>query len=181
MNLPNRLTLLRVLLVPLFVAVAYWQVPYGARLAGALFLLAALTEGLDGYLARKRRMVTRLGKIMDPLADKLLVCAALVSLVEMHRLPGWVAMIIIGRELAVTGLRSFLSREGEVLEASLTAKLKTACQVVALAALFWQESPFSWHDPTPANLALMAALLLTLLSGWDYFRRGWAVIKKGGY
>lgn len=181
MNLPNRLTLLRVLLIPLFVAVAYWQVPYGDRLAGVLFLLAALTDGLDGYLARKRRMVTRLGKLMDPLADKLLVCAALISLVEMHRLPGWVALIIIGRELAVTGLRSFLSQEGEVLEASPTAKLKTACQVAATAALFWQEKPFSWQEPTPANLALVAALLLTLLSGWDYFRRGWAVIRKGGF
>lgn len=181
MNLPNRLTLLRILLVPLFMAVAYVKVPYAPYLAGTLFLLAALTDGLDGYLARKRCMVTRLGKLMDPLADKLLVCAALVSLVELHRLPGWVAMIVIGRELAVTGLRSLLIQEGEVLEASLMAKLKTISQVIAVTALFWQDMPFSWHDFTFGNFALITALILTIWSGWDYFRRGWTVIKKGGF
>ncbi|MGB9825290.1 MAG: CDP-diacylglycerol--glycerol-3-phosphate 3-phosphatidyltransferase, partial [Desulfofundulus sp.] len=109
MNLPNRLTLARIFLIPIFLTVVSLQVPYGDYVAAAVFILAASTDGLDGYLARKRQLVTRFGKLMDPLADKLLVSSALISLVELHRLPGWVSMIIIGREFAITGLRSLMA------------------------------------------------------------------------
>ncbi|RKO66451.1 CDP-diacylglycerol--glycerol-3-phosphate 3-phosphatidyltransferase [Desulfofundulus salinus] len=181
MNLPNRLTLARIFLVPIFLTVVSLQVPYGDYVAAAVFILAASTDGLDGYLARKRQLVTRLGKLMDPLADKLLVSSALISLVELHRLPGWVAMIIIGREFAVTGLRSLIAAEGTVLGASILGKLKTITQIVAIVALLLQDSPFSVARLTPGNLAMWIAIAFTIWSGLDYLNRGWAVLKKGGF
>ncbi|HHW44571.1 CDP-diacylglycerol--glycerol-3-phosphate 3-phosphatidyltransferase [Desulfofundulus thermobenzoicus] len=180
MNLPNRLTMARIFLIPIFLTVVSLRVPYGDYIAAAVFILAASTDGLDGYIARKHHQITRLGKLMDPLADKLLISAALISLVEMHRLPGWVAMIIIGREFAVTGLRSIMAAEGTVIAASILGKLKTVTQIVAIAALFLQEFPFDASRITLGNLAMGLAVVFTLWSGLDYFNRGWTVLKKGG-
>lgn len=181
MNLPNRLTLARIFLIPIFLTVVSLHVPLGDYIAAAVFILAASTDGLDGYIARKHRLVTRLGKLMDPLADKLLVSAALISLVELHRLPGWVAMIIIGREFAVTGLRSLLAAEGIVLAASRQGKIKTVTQIVAIAALFLQNEPFNAARLSVGNLAMYAAVFFTIWSGLEYFSQGWAVLKKGGF
>lgn len=177
MNLPNRLTLVRIFLIPVFVAVVTLRVPYGDYIAAAIFILAASTDGLDGYIARKRKLVTNLGKLMDPLADKLLVSSALIVLTELHRLPSWVTLIIIGREFAVTGLRALAVADGEIIAAGWLGKVKTLTQIIAIVALFFVgKLPY-----LPVYTAVALAVFFTLWSGLDYFRRSWSVIKKDGF
>ena len=175
MNLPNRLTMVRIFLIPVFVAAVTLKIPHGDYIAASIFILAASTDGLDGYIARKRKMITTLGKIMDPLADKLLVTAALLVLVELHRMPSWVALIIIGREFAVTGLRVMAAAEGNIISAGQLGKVKTVTQIVAMVALFIKDSPIML-----GYTALAVAVFFTVWSGWDYFYRSWQVIKKDG-
>ena len=115
LNLPNALTLLRILAVPVIVVALLGETPNGDALAAGVFALAAMTDGLDGYIARRRQDVTTFGKLMDPLADKLLIVAALVSLVSLNRLAAWIAMVIIAREIAVTGLRAVAVEQGVVI------------------------------------------------------------------
>jgi CDP-diacylglycerol--glycerol-3-phosphate 3-phosphatidyltransferase len=163
-NLPNVLTLLRILAVPVIVVALLGETPNGDALAAGVFALAALTDGLDGYMARRRDDVTVFGKLMDPLADKLLIVAALVSLVSLDRLAGWVAMVIIARELAVTGLRAVAVEQGVVISASWLGKVKTILQVGAVFALIiWNPSP------TPVDVLVYLAVAATVLSGADYF------------
>ncbi len=147
-NIPNALTMLRIVAVPVIVVALLDETPNGDVIAAALFALAALTDGLDGYIARRRSQVTTFGKLMDPLADKLLVVAALIALVSLDRLAAWVAMVIIARELAVTGLRSLAAERGVVIAASWMGKVKTALQVAAITALI------IW-DPTPVAVDLL--------------------------
>src|SRR5437763_8198678 len=135
LNVPNVLTLVRIVAVPVLVVALLGAIPGGDALAAAVFALAAVTDGLDGYIARSRGSVTTFGKLMDPLADKLLIVAALVSLVSLDRLEAWVAMVIISRELAVTGLRSIAAERGVVISASWLGKAKTELQVAAVLAL----------------------------------------------
>src|SRR3954467_10284434 len=123
------------MLVPVLVVALLGNTPVGDVLAAVVFALASLTDFVDGYLARQREEITTFGKLMDPLADKLLIVAALISLVSLHRLPAWVAMVIITRELAVTGLRSLAAERGVVIAASWLGKVKTALQVAAVFAL----------------------------------------------
>lgn len=181
MNLPNRLTMIRIFLIPIFLVVVSLRVKYGDFIAAAVFILAASTDGLDGYFARKRKQITRLGKLLDPLADKLLVSAALIALVELDRLPAWVAVIIIGREFAVTGLRSIAAAEGIIISASAWGKLKTITQIIAIVALFLQVLPPLFGPISLGEVAMGAAVFFTLWSGVDYFNRCWAVLKKGGF
>lgn len=172
MNLPNKLTLARIVLVPVFMLIAWLRLPYADYLATSVFVLAALTDTLDGYLARRRREVTPFGKLLDPLADKLLVSAALLVLVEGGRLGAWVAMIIIGREFAVTGLRALAASNGVVIAASRLGKLKTVFQVIAIAALLLRDYPFRvWHIPF-GSITMSLAVLFTVASGLDYFLKG---------
>ena len=165
-NIPNALTMLRIVAVPVIVVALLDKTPNGDVIAAAVFSLAAVTDGLDGYIARRRRQVTTFGILMDPLADKLLVVAALIALVSLDRLAAWVAMVIIARELAVTGLRSLAAERGVVIAASWLGKLKTALQVGAIVALI------VW-DPTPlwVDLLVYAAVAVTVISGADYFVR----------
>ena len=142
MNLANRLTLARIILIPLFMAFLLLQIPKGHTLfphqnivATLIFWAASATDGLDGYIARKRNQVTVVGKFMDPLADKLLVAAALISLVQLGDVPAWVAWIILGREFSVTGLRAIAATEGIVISASKLGKLKTVTQIVAISTI----------------------------------------------
>jgi CDP-diacylglycerol--glycerol-3-phosphate 3-phosphatidyltransferase len=164
LNLPNALTLLRILAVPVVVVALLGETPNGDALAAAVFALAALTDGLDGYFARSRDAVTTFGKLMDPLADKLLITGALVSLVSLDRLEAWVAMVIIAREIAVTILRTIAAERGIVISASWLGKLKTVLQIAAVIALIVA-------DPAPLGVDLLvyAALLVTVVSGADYF------------
>jgi CDP-diacylglycerol---glycerol-3-phosphate 3-phosphatidyltransferase len=163
-NAPNVLTVLRILAVPVIVVALLGETPNGDTLAAIVFALAAVTDGLDGYIARSRGDVTTFGKLMDPLADKLLIVAALVSLVALDRLAAWVAMVIIARELAVTGLRSVAAERGVVIAASWLGKVKTILQVAAVFALIAFETSPLWVD-----LLVYAAVAMTVISGADYF------------
>ena len=163
-NIPNVLTLIRIVAVPVIVVALLDETPHGDTLAAAVFALAAVTDGLDGYIARRRQEVTTFGKLMDPLADKLLIVAALIALVSLDRLAAWIAMVIIARELAVTGLRSVAAEQGVVIAASWLGKVKTGLQVAAIVALIvWDPAPLG------VDLLVYAMLAVTVISGADYF------------
>jgi CDP-diacylglycerol--glycerol-3-phosphate 3-phosphatidyltransferase len=164
LNVPNVLTMLRILAVPVIVVALLDETPNGDALAAAVFALAAATDGLDGYIARSRGSVTTFGKLMDPLADKLLVTAALVALVSLDRLAAWVAMVIIAREFAVTGLRAIAAERGLVIAASWLGKVKTVLQIAAVIALIAFD-PAPWWVDGLVYLAVAA----TVISGADYF------------
>src|ERR687888_1926943 len=155
LNLPNALTLARILLVPVVVVALTVETPGGSTIAAIVFAIAAVTDGLDGYIARSRQTVTTFGKVMDPVADKLMVAAALISLVELDRLAAWVAMVIITREFMVSGLRMVAASQHVVIAASQWGKLKTTVQVLAIAALIVDNPP---HAATTALVALAVAI-----------------------
>jgi CDP-diacylglycerol--glycerol-3-phosphate 3-phosphatidyltransferase len=161
LNVPNVLTVLRILLVPVLVVVLLRETPGGDVLAAVVFALASATDWVDGYLARARGDVTTFGKLMDPIADKLLVIAALVSLVSLDRLAAWVAMVIIARELAVTVARAQAS---SVIAAAGWGKVKTTVQVVAIFFLIALDPAPAWVDAL-----VYAAVAVTVLSGIDFF------------
>ncbi len=164
LNLPNTLTVLRILLVPVVVVALLDQTPNGDAIAAGVFALAAFTDGLDGYIARSRGDITTFGKLMDPLADKLLVTAALVALVSLGRLEAWIAMVIIAREFFVTGLRGVAVEQGVVIQASWLGKVKTATQIAAVIALI------VWHPaPVGVDILVYVAVAFTVVSGVDYF------------
>jgi CDP-diacylglycerol--glycerol-3-phosphate 3-phosphatidyltransferase len=170
-NLANALTVLRIFLVPLLVVVLLtrfeWHLYFGAGIYG----VAVLTDVLDGFVARPRNEVTRLGILLDPLADKLLNAAAFLSLVEMGLVPAWVVMIILARELAVTGLRNVAAGRGVLIRASGLGKGKMAAQVTAILLLLLSRPlPFL---RVPGLVALVVVVVVTLVSGADYFRRFW--------
>jgi CDP-diacylglycerol---glycerol-3-phosphate 3-phosphatidyltransferase len=177
LNLPNALTALRIFLVPLLVVVLLTRFEGHEYLGAAIFAVAVLTDYLDGFLARRRNEVTRLGILLDPLADKLLTAAAFLSLVEMGLVPAWVVMIILARELAVTGLRNLAAGRGVLIHASGLGKAKMVAQVTAILLILLSR-------PQPAlQLAGLAALgvvvAITLVSGADYFRRFWKDVVRG--
>jgi CDP-diacylglycerol---glycerol-3-phosphate 3-phosphatidyltransferase len=164
LNLPNLLTVLRIMLVPVLVVALLGNTPVGDVLAAVVFALASLTDFVDGYLARTREEITTFGKLMDPLADKLLIVAALISLVSLHRLAAWIAMVIITRELAVTVLRLAATQAGVVMAASMFGKVKTCLQIAAILAVIAVHEQPLW-----VSLLLYTAVLVTVLSGLDYF------------
>lgn len=187
MNLANKLTLIRIFLVPVFLLfIATKDIPYGSFIATFIFILASLTDKLDGYVARSRNQITNFGKFMDPLADKLLVTAALISLVELQVVPGWAAVVIIAREFAVSGLRSIAAAQGRVIAASWWGKIKTVIQIIAIILLLlkinihearllkifvidnYYVKEFFRVAPT---IMLMVAVVITLISGYDYFKK----------
>ncbi|GMA48910.1 CDP-diacylglycerol--glycerol-3-phosphate 3-phosphatidyltransferase [Alicyclobacillus contaminans] len=192
MNLANRITIARIFLVPvviflLLVRFDFWTVTINHRtttgsemIAALVFILAASTDGLDGYIARKRKMVTTFGKLLDPLADKLLISAVLISLVEMQRLSAWVAILIISREFAVTGLRLVAAGEGLVIAASRLAKWKTASQIVTMVALIINNFPFSYVGFPFDTLMVYVMVVATVVSGIDYFVKNKRVIENVG-
>jgi len=175
-NLPNALTLLRIFLVPLLVVVLLTEFE-GRMILGipkeivgaAIFAVASLTDWLDGYLARRRHQVTALGQIMDPLADKLLISAALVSLVQMGLAPAWIVAVIIGREFAVTVLRNLAYNRGVAIPASSLGKIKMAAQVVAILLLILSRGPLE-QMAVLGQMALWVVVATALASGWDYYR-----------
>jgi CDP-diacylglycerol--glycerol-3-phosphate 3-phosphatidyltransferase len=165
LNVPNVLTLLRILLVPVLVVALLSAAPNGSALAAAVFALAAITDGLDGYIARSRADVTTFGKVMDPIADKLLIAAALITLVSLHRVPAWIAMVIIAREFAVSGLRVAAGQQGVVIPASPLGKAKTVVQVGAILAVIAAGKGGAWW----ADVLLYGSVVVTVVSGADYF------------
>ncbi|MCM8710641.1 CDP-diacylglycerol--glycerol-3-phosphate 3-phosphatidyltransferase [Clostridium sp. SYSU_GA19001] len=178
MNLANKLTVIRIFLVPIFlIFIAVKEIPYGTIIATAVFIIAALTDKLDGYIARSRNQITRFGKFMDPLADKLLVTAALVSLVDFQIIPTWIAMIIIAREFAVTGLRSIAASEGVVIAASWWGKIKTFVQIVAIIFALLNLNYTTIFFTMSTKLVMYIAAFVTILSGIDYFIKNKDAIK----
>lgn len=169
-TLANGLTIFRILLIPIFMffLLELEDVAYSDVMAAGVFAAASLTDTLDGYFARSRDAVTTLGQFLDPVADKLLVAAALVSLVALDRVSAWIAMIIISREMAVTGLRLVAAVERVVIPASRLGKIKTFSQIIAIVALilpgfgYVMGRPLSWY-------LIMLATIITVISGIDYF------------
>jgi CDP-diacylglycerol--glycerol-3-phosphate 3-phosphatidyltransferase len=184
MNLANRITLARIFLVPIImffllvkldlppIKIEHFSITYNQIIAVLIFIVAASTDSLDGYIARTRKLVTNLGKLLDPLADKLLVTAVLVSLVEMGKLDAWIAVVIISREFAVTGLRQIALLEGTVMAASKWGKWKTGIQITAIIALLLNNFPFTFIPFIDFRFDIYSswiAALITIYSGIDYF------------
>lgn len=176
MNLPNKLTVLRVILIPVFLAALFLApAPMNRYAAVLIFIIASLTDLLDGKIARKYNMVTNFGKFMDPLADKLLVMSALVSMVALGDLPAWVVIVILAREFAITGFRTLAVEAGIVLAASWWGKVKTTVQMVMIIVVLL-ELPFGFMDA--AELLLIGlAVFFTILSGADYIVKNKDVLK----
>ncbi|MEF9934977.1 MAG: CDP-diacylglycerol--glycerol-3-phosphate 3-phosphatidyltransferase [Clostridium sp.] len=160
MNLANKITTFRIILIPLFLVLIYCNFKYHTLVATSIFIFAAFTDWLDGYIARSRNQVTKFGKFLDPLADKLMVIAALISLVELNRVDGWIVMVIIARELIITGLRAVAASDGIVIAASKWGKFKTVTQMVAVVA--------SLVNMPYYNVLVVIALITTVISGVDY-------------
>ena len=172
LNVPNALTLLRIFLVPLVVVLLLTRMPAREYLALGVFLLAALTDWLDGYFARKYKKVTTLGILLDPIADKLLVSATLISLVDLQEADAWAVCIIVGREFAVSGLRSIASAHGIVIAASSLGKWKMAAEVTGISLMILGarlDDIGLWRMTGRAALYVMT--IVALVSGIDYFRR----------
>lgn len=173
-NLPNRITLGRILLVPLFVLLALWQFPTHDIWATLVFIIASFSDTLDGRIARRRNLVTNLGKFLDPLADKMLVCSAYIALVALGRIPAWMVIVIICREFAVSGMRTLAADAGVVIAASSLGKIKTTLQMSSIVMLLI--SPLIlWPQPlyyVLTQIAVWLALLSTIISGWDYLQKG---------
>ena len=165
MNLANKLTLLRIIMIPVFVVVLLSGYYYGAA---AVFVIASLTDMLDGYIARKYNMITDFGKLMDPLADKLLVTAALVALVELGDIQSWMVIVILSREFTVSILRAVAASSGKVIAASKWGKAKTIVQMIAIIAILFKNQPFEILNIPFAQGALYLAVALTIISGVDY-------------
>lgn len=201
MNLPNKITLSRILLVPILmifiipipdvlinaeilsfmkpqmIAVNEFLESFGRYIAAGIFIIASSTDAVDGYIARKRQMVTRFGKFLDPIADKLLVTAALIALVQSGDINGWVAMIIISREFIVTGLRLVAAGEGIVIAASNLGKLKTVLQDVAIVASLLNNFPLSLFTNFQFDdYAMLLAVIITIISLYDYLKKNSSVI-----
>lgn len=189
MNIPNKISISRIFLIPIFILLmtinfnwGEWNIgdtslPIAHFIAALIFIIAAGTDWLDGYYARKYNLVTNLGKFLDPLADKLLVSAALILLVEVGLAPAWVVIIIISREFAVTGLRLVAAGEGIVLAASNMGKLKTVTQILAISLLLLHNFPFSFVSFPLGTIVLYLAMFITVISGVDYFGKNLHVMK----
>ena len=176
MNLPNKLTVLRVCMVPVFVFLMLWN-GFGAAgkyAAAAVFILASVTDWLDGYLARKHHLVTDFGKFMDPIADKLLVGSALICLVEKGALAAWIVSIIIGREFIISGFRLVASDKGVVIAASYWGKFKTVFQMIMVILLILDLGGV-FH--TAAQITVWISLILTVVSLADYLKKNWGVME----
>ncbi|WP_088033801.1 CDP-diacylglycerol--glycerol-3-phosphate 3-phosphatidyltransferase [Evansella clarkii] len=190
MNIPNQITISRIFLIPVFmifllvpfgwgeIALLGTEIPVSHLIAAIIFIIAASTDWLDGYYARKHNLVTNMGKFLDPLADKLLITAAFVSLTGLDMFPAWAAVLILSREFAVTGLRLVASGEGVVIAASNWGKWKTVSQIVAASAIMLHNIIFEMLAIPFAEIMVYAAVILTLISGIDYFIKNKHVIKN---
>lgn len=182
LNLANKITISRIVLIPIFMAFLLTKasatlhflsldIQWGAIAAGLVFVLAAATDGLDGYIARSRNEITSVGQLLDPLADKLLISSALITLVGLGRLSAWIAVIIISREFAVTGLRMSAAVKHVVIPAGKWGKYKTVFQIIAVTALILQ-IPLPVYGLYIEGALVFIAVVLTLVSGIDYFIKG---------
>ncbi len=188
MNLPNKLTVLRILMIPFFLLLLLpigegllllVSAQTGRILAALVFVLAALTDFLDGAIARKRNCVTTFGKFLDPIADKLLVASALMALVQLGEISAWAVVIIIAREFIVQGVRIIAATDAVVIAASIWGKIKTFSQMIAIVLLLIYDYPFSLFTSFPAGQVLLwISVVLTVTSGYDYLKANWDRLKN---
>ncbi|MDO4581262.1 MAG: CDP-diacylglycerol--glycerol-3-phosphate 3-phosphatidyltransferase [Bacillota bacterium] len=178
LNLPNRITVVRICLVPLFVVLALCPIRLGLLWAAIVFVVAAISDAADGHIARSRNLTTNTGKFLDPLADKILVDAALVCLIYHQLLPAWVLILILFRDLAVDGLRLLAAEQGVVIAASKWGKSKTTAQMVMVVALLILGMGVNWPlYQALCQVLIWLAVLLTVISGADYLRKGWQYVR----
>jgi CDP-diacylglycerol--glycerol-3-phosphate 3-phosphatidyltransferase len=177
-NLPNSLTLFRIACIPVLVLLLFFPHKATSFLAAVVFGLASISDLLDGFLARRQQLVTTFGKFLDPLADKLVVSAALIMLIPLGRAPAWMVVVIVGRELAITGLRSMALSEGKVISADELGKKKMVFQIVAILGLLLHYEYFGINFHAIGMFFLWLAVVLTLWSGINYFRRFWDVLEE---
>lgn len=168
MNLPNKLTLFRILLIPVFIVVMLLNIPNKFLIACGIFIIASITDAMDGHIARKYDLVTDFGKFMDPLADKLLVISALTCMIEAGLVQSWMVIIIVSRELTVSILRAIAAADGKVIAASGGGKLKTISQMVAIIVLLLGANFANKYFLFAGYITILIATLLTLYSGWEY-------------
>ncbi|MBR4808440.1 MAG: CDP-diacylglycerol--glycerol-3-phosphate 3-phosphatidyltransferase [Lachnospiraceae bacterium] len=178
MNLPNKLTILRVLLIPVFVVLLladFWG-KYFDYIALAVFIIASLTDMLDGMIARKYNLITNFGKFMDPLADKLLVCSAMICLLDLGRIPAWVVIVIIAREFIISGFRLVASDKGVVIAAGYIGKVKTVFQMIMIMLMIIDFTEGAMYMVT--QVVMYIAVALTIISLVDYIGRNYKVLKE---
>lgn len=188
-HLPNKITILRIILIPIFIFLLLYNfsgeiVLLGSRkidinvfMATIIFIIAAITDFLDGYLARKYNLVTNIGKFLDPLADKLLVCSAFIVMIELNLIPSWFVVCVITREFAVTGLRMLALEQGEVIAAGILGKLKTVMQLLAIIFILLGNPIFNYYSIPFDRIILWLSLILTIISGLEYFKNAIYVFK----
>ena len=177
MNLANKITLFRVLLIPFFMITLFSNFDNSAYIAALIFAVASATDGIDGYIARSRNQITTLGKFIDPLADKLLVSTALISMVELGKIPAWIVIIIIAREFTITGFRIIAASNGINIAASSLGKIKTITQLVAIISLLIDNYPFRSINFPFDIITLYLSLIFTIISGIDYIFKNRNVLK----
>ncbi len=178
MNLPNKLSMLRILMIPVFVILALMNAPAAQYAAVGVFVLAAITDALDGHIARKNGLVTNFGKFIDPIADKLLVMSALIVLVERGRMPGWVCIVMLAREFAISGFRLVAAGTGKVIAAGILGKIKTVTQMIAVIALLLTAIDGVFAPlGTFADIAMYVSAFMTVWSGADYIIKNFDCIR----
>ena len=178
MNLPNKLTLLRIFMIPIFLFFTETEiVPYTYILATIIFVVACLTDTLDGYLARKNNLVTNFGKLMDPLADKLLVMSALISLTASQRIPVWITVVILSREFLVTSIRLIAAGNGKVIAADKWGKMKTISQMIWISLTLLNFTLCSYYIGFICQILMYVTLFFTVFSGYNYVRNNLEVFK----
>ena len=197
MNLANKLTILRILLVPIMVIIPFfniegdlWGIPITYLIIDAIFVIAALTDKLDGHIARTRNQITTFGKFLDPIADKIVVVTAMIMLVEFGHLPAWIPIIVIFREFIVSGYRLVaVQKDGNVIAANFWGKLKTVTQMVAIALAFLDPNPFGtifngdlegyqFIINLLVTLMMSVSVVATIFSGWEYIKGGKDLFKE---
>lgn len=175
-NLPNAITLLRIFLIPVFILLLISPTPLKLIASAVVFGLAAFTDWLDGYIARRSGQITKLGILLDPIADKLLISASLILLVDMDRIPSWIAVVIIGREFGITGLRAIALSKGNVISAEIAGKIKMITQILAVIFLLINGNHFGLDLFLIGTVALWIAMIVSVISAVRYFIVFWKQI-----
>jgi len=170
LNTPNKLTLLRIVFIPVYLVLLYFDTTLTNIIATFIFIAAGVTDWVDGYIARKYELVTDFGKILDPVADKILVASSMIALVDMNRVAAWIVIVILARDFAVGALRNMASSNGIIIAAGFSGKLKTVFQMVAIGHLTWSVPLFGLNIFMIGQILIYISLVLSLYSGWEYFK-----------
>ncbi|MDD4833496.1 MAG: CDP-diacylglycerol--glycerol-3-phosphate 3-phosphatidyltransferase [Lutispora sp.] len=178
MNIANKITVSRIILIPIFMLFMLLDISYNMEIALVLFLIASITDKLDGYYARKYNLITDLGKFLDPLADKLLVSGALLVFIQLGKIQAWIVFVILAREFAVTGLRGIAANKNIVIAASNFGKFKTVIQIISIVILFLNNYPFYMINIPMDVIFIYLSMLITAASGADYFMKYIKAIKN---